>query len=330
VTRIAIDAMGGDFAPRVVVEGAVEAVKEFGVEVVLVGRKDNIERRLKKLKSVPSQISIEDASEVIEMQEPATTSIRRKRDSSITKAIHLLKENKVDAMVSCGNTGAVVAASAFFMGLLPNVERPGIAIIFPTLKGACLFIDAGANIDPKPTHLLQYGLMADAYARIVLNKSNPSIGLLSVGEEQTKGTDFVKETYALLEQSKINFAGNVEGRGIFSGTTDCVITDGFVGNVALKVSESLAEMIMEFLRRDLMSNLWGKLGVLLLRSNLKRFKKNMDYSEYGGAPLLGVNGIVIIGHGRSSAKAIKNAIRAAKKEVEGNINQAIIEEIKPA
>jgi glycerol-3-phosphate acyltransferase PlsX len=214
------------------------------------------------------------------------------------------------------------------LGLLPGIERPGIAIVCPTLKGISLIIDVGANIDPKPMHLLQYGLMADAYFHYILNKPNARVGLLNIGEEETKGTDFVKETHSLLSSSRLNFIGNVEGKDLFSGRSDIIICDGFVGNVALKVSESLAEAMYEFLKRHLTSSIMGKIGIGLLKSNLSRFKKETDYSEYGGAPLLGVNGVVIIGHGRSSGKAIKNAIRFAKEEVERNVNNKIIEEIR--
>ncbi|MFC1594304.1 phosphate acyltransferase PlsX [Candidatus Omnitrophota bacterium] len=328
--KIAIDAMGGDFAPRVVVSGAVSAAKEYGVEVVLVGRRNEIERELNKYKNLPDGISVEHASEVIAMNEPATSSIRKKKHSSITRATELLRDKKVDAMVSAGNTGAVVCAGTFLLKMLPDIERPGIAIIMPTLKGNSLVMDVGANIDVKPKHLLQYGLMADAYARTVLGKAHPTIGLLNIGEEQSKGTGIVKEAYTLLEQSSVNFIGNVEGKELFSGNCDCIITDGVVGNVALKVSESLAEVIMQLFKREVLNSFWGKVGMLFMINCFRRLKKNMDYSEYGGAPLLGVNGIVIIGHGRSSEKAIKNAIRATKKEVEARINEAIIEEIRSA
>jgi phosphate acyltransferase len=226
-----------------------------------------------------------------------------------------------------GNTGAVVCAATLGLGLLPGIERPGIGIVMPTLKGIAFIIDVGANIDPKPSQMLQYAIMADAYLKHVLNKTNPSIGLLNVGEEESKGTGFIKETYELLSQSKLNFIGNVEGKDLFSGKCDVILCDGFVGNVALKVSESLAEAMQIFLKKHLLSNFIGKLGALLLVNNFKKFKKEMDYSEYGGVPLLGVNGIVMIGHGRSNAKAIKNAIRAAKEEVERKVNEKILEGI---
>ncbi|MDD5729804.1 MAG: phosphate acyltransferase PlsX [Candidatus Omnitrophica bacterium] len=326
--KIIVDAMGGDYAPDVVIKGAIAAVKEYRVEVVLVGDEQRIKDLLKKSGYKGDKISVHPAKEVIEMSESPATSVMRKRDSSIVVGLNLVKEGKGDAFFSAGNTGAAVCAATLSLGLLPGIERPGIAIILPTLKGISLIIDVGANIDPKPSQLLQYGIMADAYSRCILNKTNPSSGLLNVGEEESKGTGFVKETAELLEKSKLNFIGNVEGKDLFSGKCDIIICDGFVGNVALKVSESLADTMMVFLKRHLVSSLRGKIGLFLLKKNLLKFKKEVDYSEYGGAPLLGVNGVVIIGHGRSNVKAIKNAIRAAKEEVERQFNEKILEALK--
>jgi glycerol-3-phosphate acyltransferase PlsX len=242
--------------------------------------------------------------------------------------INLVKEGKGDAFFSAGNTGAVVCAATLGLGLLPGIERPGIALVTPTLKGISLIIDVGANIDPKPTQLLQYGIMGDAYFRYILNRANPTVGLLNIGEEEAKGTDFIRQTHELLEKSSLNFIGNVEGKDLFSGKCDIIICDGFVGNVALKVSESAAEAMQVFLKRHILSSALGKLGLLFLMPSLKRFKKDIDYAEYGGAPLLGVNGVVIIGHGRSNVKAIKNAIRVAKEEVERKFNEKIQEAVK--
>ena len=323
--KIIVDAMGGDHAPDVVIEGTVAAVNEYNIEVTLVGDQARIEPLLKKYKFDRKLISIHHASENIEMHEPAAASVRRKRDSSIVAGLNLVKEGKGDAFFSAGNTGAVVCAATLTLRMLSEIERPGIAIVFPTLKGISLVMDVGANIDPKPLHMLQYGVMASLYAKHILDINDPKIGLLNVGEEETKGTDFVKETFELLEKSHINFIGNVEGKDIFSGDCDVILCDGFVGNVVLKVSESLAEALQVFLKRHLLSTLKGKLGALLLKDNFKRFKKNIDYSEYGGAPLLGVDGVVIIGHGRSNAKAIKNAVRAAKEEVERRFNEKIVQ-----
>jgi glycerol-3-phosphate acyltransferase PlsX len=262
------------------------------------------------------------------MCESAASSVRRKRNSSIVVGVNLVKEGKGDAFFSAGNTGAAVCAATLGLGLLPEVERPGIAIVTPTLKGISLIIDVGANIDPKPNQLLQYAIMADAYCRYILNMANPTVGLLNIGEEEVKGTEFIKEAFELLEKSGLNFIGNVEGKDLFSGKSDIIICDGFVGNVALKVSESAAEAMQIFLKRHILNNPLGKLGLVFLLPSLRRFKKDIDYAEYGGAPLLGVNGVVIIGHGRSNARAIKNAIRVAKEEVERKFNEKVLEAIK--
>ncbi|MFH1441080.1 MAG: phosphate acyltransferase PlsX [Candidatus Omnitrophota bacterium] len=325
--KIVVDAMGGDYAPDVVIEGVIAAVKEYNTEVILVGDQLKIEALLKKNKYSGNLITVHHASDVIAMQDSAATSIRKKRNSSIVIGINLVKNGTADAFFSAGNTGAVVCGATLFLGMLPGIERPGIAIVMPTLKGASLIIDVGANIDPKPTQLLQYGIMAEAYMKYILNKPNPTVGLLNVGEEETKGTDFVKETHELLSQNRLNFIGNVEGRDLFSGKCDVIICDGFVGNVALKVTESAAEAMQEFLKRSLKSDFMALLGFLLLKKSLLKFKKEIDYSEYGGAPLLGINGVVIIGHGRSNVKAIKNAIRVAKEEVERKFNEKILEAI---
>jgi len=323
--KIIVDAMGGDYAPEVVIEGAVAAVNEYATKVVLVGDESRIKSLLKKARYTGDNIEVYPAKEIIEMSESAATSVRKKRNSSIVVGLNLMKEAQGDAFFSAGNTGAVVCAATLTLGLLPGIERPGIAIVAPTLKGISLIIDVGANIDPKPSHLLQYGIMANAYCHYILNRPHPSVGLLNIGEEESKGTEFMKETHALFEKSSLNFIGNVEGRDLFSGKCDIVICDGFVGNVALKVSESLAEAMQEFLKRHLLSNPLGKLGIVLLKTSLSGFKKQLDYSEYGGAPLLGVNGVVIIGHGRSNVKAIKNANRVAKEEVERKFNEKITE-----
>jgi glycerol-3-phosphate acyltransferase PlsX len=325
--KIIVDAMGGDHAPGVVIKGSIDAVNEFGADVVLVGDEAQILTLLKKARYKGDKISVRQAPDVIGMSEPAAASVRRKRDSSIVVGVNMVKTGEGSAFLSAGNTGAVVCAATLGLGLLAGVERPGIALVVPTLKGISLVIDVGANIDPKPTQLLQYGIMGDAYFRFILNRPDPKVGLLNIGEEEAKGTDFIKETRELLEKSSINFIGNLEAKDLFSGKCDVIICDGFVGNVALKVSESAAETMQVFLKRDLLGNPLGKLGLLFLMPSLKRFKKDLDYAEYGGAPLLGVNGVVIIGHGRSSAKAIKNAIRVAKAEVEHKFNEKILEAI---
>lgn len=333
--RIAIDAMGGDHAPFAIIEGAIQAVNNFNLDVILVGQQEKVKEALNKSSAfnklnsaVRKRISIYDASETIEMHDPAANSIRRKRNSSIVLGVKLLKSKEADAFVSAGNTGAVVCAATLDLRLLSGIERPGIGIVVPTIKDFSLLIDVGANIDPKPVHLLQYGVMAEAYLKYILGKDNPTIGLLNIGEEETKGTEFVKETYGLLEKSHLNFIGNVEAKDIYTGKVDAVVCDGFVGNVTLKVTEGVVEAFGEFLRRELTQNMFTKFGTLFLRSSFRQFKKKVDYAEYGGAPLLGVDGVVIIGHGRSSANAIKNAIRVAKEEVERKVNEKIVEAIK--
>ena len=326
--KIVVDAMGGDHAPGVVIDGAIAAVKEYDAEVILVGNEEKIKTLLHKTGYTGDKIIVHPAQEVIEMHESAANSVRRKRNSSIVIGVNLVKEGKADAFFSAGNTGAVVCAATLGLGLLPGIERSGIAIVTPTLKGISLIIDVGANIGAEPIHLLQYGIMANAYSQNILNIAVPRVGLLNVGEEESKGTDFLKETYELLSKSPLKFIGNVEGKDLFSGKCDVIVCDGYVGNVALKVIESTAEAIQVFLKRHLLkSNLLEKLGLILLKRRLMMFKKEMDYSEFGGAPLLGVNGIVIIGHGRSNLKAIKNAIRVAKEEVERKVNAKILETI---
>ena len=326
--KIIVDAMGGDYAPRVVIEGAIAAAKVYNIQIGLVGDEEKINFLLGKFGYKGDGISVYRASEVIGMSEPAATSVRKKRNSSIVVGLNLVKEGLGDAFFSAGNTGAVVCAATLGLGLLPGIERPGIAIITPTLKGISIIIDVGANIGAKPLHLLQYGIMADAYFHYILNQPNPKIGLLNIGEEESKGTEVIKEARELFEKSNLNFIGNIEGKDLFSGKSDIIICDGFVGNVALKVTESVVETMQVFLKKHLLSNPLGKLGVLFLKPGLLHFKKELDYSEYGGAPLLGVNGVVIIGHGRSNANAIKNAIRVSKEEVERKFTEKILEAIK--
>ncbi len=322
--RIALDAMGGDYAPGVCVKGAELAVREDPeIDITLIGREAEISEFLKNKK----QINIVHAEEVVEMHESAAVSVRRKRDSSINKGIALVKENKADVFISAGNTGAVVCSATLLLGLLPGIERPGIAIIFPTVKGFCLLIDAGANIDPKPVHLFQYGIMGSAYVKLILNKTNPTIGLLNIGEEESKGTEFMKTTNQLLKSRPINYTGNIEGRDIFFGKCDVVVADGFVGNITLKVSESVAIATGELLKKYIKKSILSKIGALLLMPTLKKLKKEIDYTEYGGAPLLGVDGNVIICHGSSSARAIKSAIKVAKNIVEKKVNQTIRSEL---
>ena len=325
--KIALDAMGGDAAPETTVAGAVRAARELPVEIVLVGRRDAIEQSLSHYPHRPENLSVVHASEVIGMDEPPVSSIRKKRDSSINVGVGLLKEKRVGAFVSAGNTGAVVSASTLLVGLLPGIERPGIAILLPGVKGDTLLIDVGANVDPKPLHLIQYALMGEAYVRCVLGKARPTVGLLNVGEEESKGTDFSRETYGMLEASGLNFVGNVEGHDIFSGEFDVIVCDGFAGNVALKTAESLAHAISVLLKRSLAMSPITRLGAWLARDAFVQLRKEIDYAEHGGAPLLGVDGVSIIAHGASSGKAIKNAIRAAYESVRHELNRHMVDAV---
>jgi len=325
--RIGLDAMGSDNAPVSDVGGAVLAAREYGYEIILVGNEGLIKKELEKHKPVPPNISIHGASEAIGMHEQPVLSVRRKKDSSIVVLSNLAKEKKVDAIVSAGNTGAMVCAATLKCRLLPGIERAGIGIVMPTLKGPMVMIDAGANIDAKPSHLLQYGIMAGAYAEYILGVKSPKVGLLNVGEEESKGTGFLKEAYSLLESSGLNFIGNVEGRDFFIGDCDVIVCDGMAGNIALKVTEGVAHAFGEMLKVELKSSFVSTIGALLARSAFRTMKKKMDYTEYGGDLLLGIDGVCIIGHGSSTPKAIKNAIRVAGEEVVKNVNQHIVETI---
>jgi len=325
--KIVIDAMGSDNAPMVEVAGAVQAVEEYGHELILVGDQARIEVELKKY-APTDKITVRHASEVIEMHDPAAISVRRKRDSSIVIGADLLKKGRGDAFISAGNTGAVVCATTLSLRLLPGIERPGIAIPMPSVTGTSLIMDVGANINPKAIHLLQYGIMADAYCKYILGKSEPTVGLLSVGEEETKGTEFIKEAHTLLSESKLNFIGNIEGRDVYAGKADIILCDGFVGNVILKISESVAGTIMKLLKQQIRTSLIATLGAALSAAAFNELRRKMDYSEQGGAPLLGVDGRCIISHGSSTPKAIKNAVRVATEFVRQDVNTHIVEELE--
>ena len=326
--KIALDAMGGDNAPEVTVAGAMRAAREFPIEIILVGQREAVEQSLSHYPQRPPNLSVLHAAEVIGMDESPASSIRKKRESSISVGVELLKSKQADAFVSAGNTGAVVAASTLLVGLLPGIERPGIAILLPGVKGDTLLIDVGANIDPKPLHLLQYALMGEVYMRYVLGKNRPTVGLLNVGEEETKGTDFIKETYGMLEASGVNFVGNVEGHDIFSGEFDVIVCDGFAGNVAIKTAESLARAVNILLKRSLAASPITRLGAWLARDAFLKLRQEVDYAEHGGAPLLSVDGVSIIAHGGSGGKAIKNAIRVAYESVRHQLNQHMVEAVQ--
>ena len=322
--KIVVDAMGGDHAPEAAVEGAVMAAREYETEIILTGLSDQIHSILNRLDPDHHlSIQVVHADEVVEMHDSPSKVLRSKRKSSMKIGLDLVKEGTASAFLSAGNTGAVLAYSTIILRPLKGVDRPAIAIQLPTLKGDAILLDAGANVDCKTNQLFQFGIMVQVFAEYILGKKNPLVGLLSIGEEDGKGNEIVKEAFQMLKASHINFIGNVEGKEVYRGNADVIVCDGFTGNVALKISESLAEMIGSNLKRLFKSNWLSKLGYLLLKPKLDEFKKKVDYSETGGAPLLGVNGVVIIAHGSSSPKAIKNAINRARELSEKNINAHI-------
>ncbi|HEX9112841.1 MAG TPA: phosphate acyltransferase PlsX [Nitrospirota bacterium] len=327
--KIAVDAMGGDNAPRAVVAGAVQAAREYGAGIVLVGIEQVVREELEKhpqAKTLP--IEVRNATEVVDMLDSAATVYRRKKDSSIRVANELVKSGEADAVFSAGHTGAAMSTSLFVLGRVEGVERPAIATFMPTLSGTSIVLDVGANVDCKPNHLLQFAVMGEVYARYFLRNPNPKVGLLSIGEEETKGNELTKEAFKLLTETSLNFIGNVEGRDLMAGRADVIVCDGFIGNVVLKVSEAVAEAIGLFLREDIKKSPVSKLGYLLMRPAFRSLKRRVDYAEYGGAPLVGINGISIISHGRSSDRAIKNAIRVAAELAKSDVNKHIREDIE--
>lgn len=325
--RIAVDAMGGDYAPVETVAGVAEAAKEDNtLELILVGDKEIVEKELDKYGSFQN-ISIHGSSQVIEMGEEPASAVRKKRDASIVVATNLVKTGEADAVVSAGSTGAQMASALLGLGRIKGIHRPAIATLFPTLKGVTLVLDVGANTATKPLNLLQYAEMGHVYMEKIVGIPNPKVGLLNIGQEETKGNELTKEAYQLLSESALNFVGNIEARYITSGEADVIVCDGFVGNVVLKFAEGLAASLFSLLKEELTSSLRGKLGGALALPAFKAVKGKLDPDEYGGAPLLGVNGVSIICHGSSKAKAIKNAVRVAKKCVELNFVQTIAETI---
>jgi glycerol-3-phosphate acyltransferase PlsX len=321
--KIAVDAMGGDYGPAVVVEGAVAAAREFGATVILIGDKAAIEREVSRLGAEGGAVEVRHASQVVGMAESPSQALRRKRDSSLRVAAQLVKDGEAAAFISAGNTGAAMAIAMFVIGVLPGVDRPALAAVLPNLRRFTVLLDVGANVDPKPAHLLQFAVMGHIYARDILGYDNPRVGLLSVGEEEGKGNELTKETYDQLKDSSLNFVGNVEGRDIYNGRCDVVVTDGFTGNVALKISESLAEMLGAMIKEELMRDIRSKLGASLAIPAFARFKRRVDYTEMGGAPLLGIDGAAIVCHGASPVKAIKNAVRIAGEWATAGVNEHI-------
>ncbi|HWM91080.1 MAG TPA: phosphate acyltransferase PlsX [Thermoanaerobaculia bacterium] len=327
---IAVDAMGGDFAPQSAVEGAVSAAIEDGAEILLVGDRACIETELARLGSLgrrPKRIEIVHAEEVVGMDEPAITPIRKKRRSSIRICAELVKEGRAQAMVTAGNTGAAMISAKMVIGTVAGVDRPALAAVLPNVSGRTVLLDVGANVGTKPDHLREFAVMGHFYAQEVIGTPSPRVGLMSIGEEEGKGTDMTREVFKVLKNTGLNFVGNVEGRDVFNGSVDVIVCDGFVGNVILKSAEAVAEMVGKMLREEIERSSRTKMGYLLAKPAFDAFRKRTDYSEFGAAPLLGVNGGCFIGHGRSNAHAIQNAIRRAVEFSAARLDQKIRDKI---
>jgi glycerol-3-phosphate acyltransferase PlsX len=328
VVRIAVDAMGGDHAPSAVVDGAVAAARHLAVHVALVGRRSDIEGALGAHPDWPAlPIHIVDAPDVVAMSDAPAATLRRKPGASIRVAADLVGKGQADALVSAGHTGATVMAAYGAFGLLPGVDRPALAATIPTRLRPAVLLDAGASVECRPDHLLQFAVMGGVHARVALGVEAPRIGLLSVGEEASKGNELTREAHQLLKASRLNFIGNIEGREIYSGAADVVVCDGFTGNVVLKTSEGLVETVEALLGEELRGTFSSHVGYLLSRRAFRRFRRQVDYSEYGGAPLVGVGGVAIVGHGRSSSKAIRNAIALASRFSTGGFVRRVEDEI---
>jgi phosphate acyltransferase len=326
--KVVLDAMGSDHAPHAEIDGALAASRDFGVGVILVGQPEKLEPELRRCGwrgDGDRGIELVEAPEVIAMDDPVATSVRRKKKSSLRIGTKLVDEGKADGFVSAGNTGAAMAIAKMVIGTLPGVDRPALAALIPTKAARpVLLLDVGANSECKAHHLAQFAIMGDAYSRSVLGTVKPSVGLMSIGEEEAKGNDLTKEAFPLLRKlSNINFVGNVEGRDVFSGMVDVIVTDGFTGNVMLKLSEGLTEAMLSMIKRELSISAMTKAGAVLVKPAFRNIKKRLDYSEYGGAPLLGISRIVVIGHGRSNARAIRNAIRSVKEFSENHAGERI-------
>ncbi|HIP43642.1 MAG TPA: phosphate acyltransferase PlsX [Aquifex aeolicus] len=326
--RIAVDCMGGDYAPLEIVKGCILATKELGYKIYLVGDKNQISRILETSGEGENPLlEIVHAEEKIEMNEPPSN-VLRKKNSSLYVAAMLVRKGEADGLVSAGNTGAVLAVGKFIVGAEEEVERPAIGVALPNPKGKTVLIDVGANVDCKPRHLVQFAVMGHTYAQEMLGIKNPRVGILSIGEEEGKGNELVKETYPILKNTKLNFKGNAEGRDIYSGTFDVIVCDGFVGNVILKASESLGFAVVHLIKEEIKKNWLAKLGALLMMPALNNFRKKADFAEYGGIPLLGAKKPVIITHGRANAKAIKNAVRVAGEFLNTSFNKKLVENLK--
>ncbi len=324
--RIAIDAMGGDNAPKAVIEGCLDAIAEFGIDVYLVGQKDGILNILGE-NTKNSKIHIIEATEVIGNEENPVSAIRRKKDSSMVLGLNLVKEKVCDAFLSAGSTGAFLAGSLLRVGRIKGIDRPALSPVLPSMKGGFMLIDAGANVDCKPKNILQFAQMGSIYMEKVAGIASPRIGLLNNGTEEGKGNELTKQSFALLKNCNINFIGNIEARDIINGICDVCVCDGFVGNIVLKNTEGMAQGIMDMIKEEITKSTKSKIGALLIKDSLIGLKKRFDYKEYGGAPFLGINGIMIKAHGSSDKKAIKNAIRQAKLLHDNNCIDLIIKEI---
>ena len=327
--RVAVDAMGGDFGAKVMVEGAVKASQENQIEVLLVGVEALIKKELDRVDHSKAKVTIINAAEAIGMGE-GLLSFRRKKKSSIRIGTQLVKKEEAQAFVSTGNTAAIVYTSKKVLGALKGVDKPALALLVPALSGLTLLLDVGASVNCSAHHLQQFAIMGRIFVEIVLGLKNPRIALMSIGEEETKGNDLIKEVFERLQSSPLNFIGNVEGKDIYSGKADVIVSDGFTGNIALKASEGVVETFFKMARTEIMKNIFSKIGFILMKRNLKKLYKKVDYSEYGGAHLLGLNGACIIGHGRSSSTAVKNAVKLAKDFVVGKVQEKIQKEIGQA
>lgn len=326
---IAVDAMGGDRPLTVQVEAAVKAVKDFGIEVIIVGAEAQINEQLKQYSYDQQKVRVVNSTEIVEMNESPATALRQKKDSSIRVAIDLVKAGEADAVISAGNTGASMAIAKFVLKSVEGIERPAIASLMPSVHRSHPFVllDVGANTDCKPLYLFQFALMGDAYARTYLHLDNPRVALLNVGEEEGKGYLDLKETFDLLKQSTLNFAGNIEGKAMFRDRVDVVVCDGFIGNIALKVAEGTFDFVRSILREEVQSSWLSKLGYLAMKGPFRQLRKRADYTEVGGAPLLGVNGVVIICHGSSKVHTLRNAIKHAQECAEQKLNDKIAVEV---
>jgi glycerol-3-phosphate acyltransferase PlsX len=322
---LAVDAMGGDFGPEVNVPGSLAAARETGARLILVGDEPSIRKELGRHAHGDVSFEIVHTTQVAGMAEKPSDILRRKKDSSMQVAFRLVREGRAHGVVTAGNSGAALACGMFILGRINGVDRPALASIMPTLKKPIVLIDVGANADCKPYNLVQFGLMAEVLARCVLDIQNPRVGILSIGEEEGKGNSLTKDAFTLLKGSSLNFIGNVEGRDVFTGDTDVIVCDGFVGNVALKLSEGLGSALASMLKTELKKSIWSRLGTLIALPAFKRFGKKIDYAEYGGAPILGLNGSAIVCHGKSNARAITTALQQAAIFVEKKANDHLVE-----